>query len=109
MKKFLILAVLTAMASTLWSAPVDLRTAQATAQSFVADKARSGRLTGGAAVDMKLLHQEMSATRATRPVYYIFNSAGAFVIVPADDRAGEVLAYGEGDLGSIPGSGSSPG
>jgi len=104
MKKFLILAVLTAMASTLWSAPVDLRTAQSTAQSFVADKARSGRLTGGAAVDMKLLHQEMSTTSATRPVYYIFNSAGAFVIVPADDRAGDVLAYGDQpiDMNNLP-------
>lgn len=48
--------------------------------------------------DVSLAHAEVSKANAARVDYYVFNTqdGNAFVIVPGDDRAGEVIAIGEG-------------
>ena len=103
MKKFLFLVTLVLSAFQLYAEPVDLARAQATAQHFLQANAAK-RLNGASASNLKLLHAEMNSACITQPVYYIFNTSGAFVIVSGDDRAPEVLAYGDGalDMNTMP-------
>ena len=49
------------------------------------------------ALQATLLRMEMG-DKAKAPVYYIFNTATSFVIVSGDDRAEEILAYGDKPL-----------
>ena len=95
MKKILFLAALVLAAFQLYAEPVDLAHAQATAQHFLQANAAK-RLNGASASNLKLLHAEMNSANIAQPVYYIFNTTGAFIIVAGDDRAPEVLAYGDG-------------
>ncbi|MBR4828453.1 MAG: C10 family peptidase [Muribaculaceae bacterium] len=88
----LVMAVLTAVAS-----PVDLAKAEATAQRFMHSRdAKSFNATPVGS--LKLLHAEVSSEKVSQPVYYVFNADNAFVIVAGDDRAQEILAYGDKPL-----------
>ena len=101
MKKLLIFAMLLTMAGVAYSAPVDVQSAQAAAQRFVNNQSANGRFNAGTPARMNLFHQEMSSEVAAQPVYYIFNSENGFVIVSADDRAQEILAYGNAPLNDM--------
>lgn len=94
-------------------AAVVLSTNAATVGADVASQAASRFLSSGrhvginaSPVPMKLAYQEPSAVQADAVDYYVFNAAdgSAFVIISGDDRAHEVLGYGEGqfDEKSIP-------
>ena len=55
--------------------------------------------------NMKLTHAEKSVVNAKANDYYVFNmEGGGYVIVSGDDRAEEILGYGEGtlDMNKIP-------
>ena len=103
MKKILFLAALMLVAVQGFAGQVDLQKAQTLAQSFLVEKA-GPRFNAMPASGVQLLHAEMSSSRVSQPVYYIFNTAGAFIVVAGDDRAQEILAYGEGklDMNNLP-------
>ena len=104
MKKILSLAVLLMAAMQMWAAPVDVTAARASAQRFVTDKVAGGKLMAPAARNLRL-GVTIPGTSAAMPALYIFNSDAAYVIVAGDDRAQEILAYGDGsisDLESLP-------
>lgn len=98
MKKTLLLFTAVVVAMQLTAATVDLATAKATAEQYTKNHARSGKLMAPGASVATLLKTEMGAVNKTMPVYYIFNTVTSFVIVAGDDRAEEVLAYGDQPL-----------
>lgn len=103
MKKILFLAAIMLTAMQAFAGQVDVAKAQATAQQFVSN-ARAHRLSGLPAGELRLLRAEMSSSKVSLPVYYIFGSDAGFVIVAGDDRAQEILAYGDGrfDMNALP-------
>ena len=104
MKKILYLATMILMSVQAWAAPVDVSAAQSTAQHFLTTKVLEGKFMDPAVQNVKL-GVTMPSTSSSTPTFYIFNSDDAFVIVAGDDRAQEILAYGDGcinDLNSLP-------
>ena len=98
MKKILFLAVLLLTATQAWTANVDERAAQAAAYSFLTNMSTNGKMMAPAQGSLKLAHVEMNTESPTTPVYYIFNADRGFVIVAGDDRARQILAYGDRPL-----------
>ena len=92
MKRILFLASLLITAAQAWSATVDVKNAQATAQRFL-QQTSAGRIS--AHTNLRLTHTEMNSKVPTEPVYYIFNADHGFVIVSGDDRAQAILAHGD--------------
>ena len=86
------------------AAPVDVNTAVATAQRFVSEKSYSGRLMAPLSGKLQLVHAEMNSKMLDRAVYYIFNASNGYVIVSGDDRAEQILGYGDTqlDINTIP-------
>jgi len=103
-KKLLLFAAASVAAVSMSAAPVDVTTAGAKAQSFLMSQTTRGRLMSTAAHDVKLEYTATSAADASRATYYIFNTSGSFVIVSGDDRAEEILMYGDAplDMNNIP-------
>jgi hypothetical protein len=97
MKKLLFIVTLLVAMMQATATNVDLPMAQAMAQRFMQGQAGK-RFNGTPVTDVKLLHAEPNSTRADLPVYYIFNSDRGFIIVAGDDRAQEILAYGDRPL-----------
>ena len=104
MRRILLCVAVLFAAIQLSASPVDMRTAQAKAQNFVQQKLYGGKLTAPISGEMKLAHAEMNSQMLDRAVYYIFNSQNGFVIVSGDDRAEEILGYGDAplDINNIP-------
>ena len=104
MRRILLLAAVALAAIQVLASPVDMRTAQAKAQNFVQQKLYSGKLRAPISGEMKLAHAEMNSKKLDRAVYYIFNSENGYVIVSGDDRAEEILGYGDTplDINRIP-------
>ena len=104
MRRFLLCAAVLFAAIGLMAAPVDMRTAQIKAQNFVQQKLYSGKFMAPITGEMKLAHAEMNSKMLDRAVYYIFNSENGYVIVSGDDRAEEILGYGDAplDINTIP-------
>ncbi len=104
MRRILLCAAVLFTAIGLMAAPVDMRTAQSKAQNFVKQKMYGGRLLAPITGEMKLAHVEMNSKMLDRAVYYIFNSENGYVIVSGDDRAEEILGYGDRplDINKIP-------
>ncbi len=100
--KILLLMALVMVALQGWAAPVDLKKAQMVAQSFA--NANTGYMAPLGHNGLKLAHVEQSGEFADQPVFYVFNSEDGFIIVSGDDRADDILAYGEGtfDINDIP-------
>ena len=105
MKKILLFAALLLMVSPLtWGANVDAVAARSAAQRFLLNQNLAGS-PKGASADLKLAHAEMNSKLAGTAVYYIFNCGQGFVIVSGDDRATEILAYGDRpieNMGQLP-------
>jgi hypothetical protein len=101
MKKILLLAALLLTAMQAWAAPVDEASARAVAQRFLQAQVDQGRLTAHGARHVELGLAMPGSKGKTTPAFYIFNSDGGFVIVSGDDRAKEVLAYGEGSVTNL--------
>ena len=77
---------------------IDANSARMTANSFWKQKAGTGILKAAANADIKLAYTQQSSV--TGNAFYVFNiDGGGWVIVSGDDRAKQVLAYG--DKGNI--------
>ena len=104
MKKLLILFALLCVAIQVMAADVSVSMASSSAQRFLAS--HSGKNAFNAAVPtIKWVHQEINSSRANQAVYYVVNTDRGFVVVAGDDRAQEILAYGDGslkDMSSLP-------
>ena len=92
------------VSSSVEAAPVDAATAQMVASQCVMSSAAGHRIPSYA--NLRLAHAEPSATLTGASDYYVFNASdgSAFVIASGDDRAEQVLAYGDGtiDMANLP-------
>ena len=86
-----------AVALQLLAAPVDVSTAKTKAEQYLAQRVYAGKIMAPGTVDATLVKTEMGET-VKAPVYYIFNTETSYVIVSGDDRAEEILAYGDKPL-----------
>ena len=104
-KKWLATALLLLVGITASAASIDETTALATATRFLQDKV-DVKMRGAAPVTLHLVGTRMSAVNADVADYYVYTTDDgcAFVIVAGDDRAQEVLAYGDTglDMNRIP-------
>lgn len=99
MKKILFLVTLLLSAMQMTAANVDAATARATAERYLSGLTVNGRhLAPTPSGEFKLAHTEYNSQDATQAVYYIFNTNDRYIIVSGDDRAREVLAWGDGHL-----------
>jgi len=98
MRKLFFLVTLLLAAMQLAAANVDLVMAKMTALRFMQSQVAAPRFNGVQANNVRLLHAEVNSTRADQAVYYIFNSDRGFIIVAGDDRAQQILAYGDRPL-----------
>ena len=85
-----------------WAAPVNVSQAQMVAQNFTNSNGNFNASPSRGA--MRLAHAEKSDKVKDQPVFYVFNSSDSYVIVAGDDRAEQVLGYGDGqfDINDIP-------
>ena len=97
MKKILFFAALVLATLQLTAANVDRATAQQTAQRFLMSQTANGRFMASAPA-FKWTHEVKNSSNAALVAYYIVNTDKGYVIVSGDDRAREVLAYGDGSL-----------
>ena len=104
-KKWLATALLLLVGITASAASIDETTALATATRFLQDKV-DVKMRGAAPVTLHLVGTRISAVNADVADYYVYTTDDgcAFVIVAGDDRAQEVLAYGDTglDMNRIP-------
>lgn len=100
MKKILVLTALVFAAMQLTAANVDLSTAQQTAQRFLMSQTSKGRFMTSAPT-VKWTHEVKNSSNVSLAAYYIVNTEKGYVIVAGDDRAREILAYGDGSLESM--------
>lgn len=105
MNRILLLATLLLVAAISRAASVDVATAQLTAQRFYQNMTggtglKAGNNTGNA----RLIHCEYNPAHPNQATYYIFNTDDHFIIVAGDDRAHEVLVWGDAplDMHNIP-------
>ena len=96
--KWMIMSAFALFAIQANAADVDAATAQSLASKFVKSNVR-GRLMSPQAT-LQLAHVEKSLNDASIADFYVFNTSdgGAFVIVSGDDRAEQILGYGNGSL-----------
>ena len=96
----LLLVALTFVAMQVMAADVDASTARTMAQRFLMSQA-SKKGFNAAAPSIQWVHQELNSSNANKAAYYVVNTDNGFVIVAGDDRAQEILAYGNEPLGSM--------
>ena len=103
MKKFLFLLTATVVAMSLSAAPVDQTAAGKTAMRFLSHD-NHGMINLPRTDNPKLAKAEMSRVKSGESVYYIFTTPNSYVVVSGDDRAVDVLAYGDYclDVNNIP-------
>ena len=104
MRKLLLIAALLFAATSVMAGNVDLLTAQTKAANFLKSKAPQGRLMTSAPT-VKWTHEVKNSSNASLAAYYIVNTDKGYVVVAGDDRAREILAYGDGtltDLNDLP-------
>lgn len=105
MKRILYLLTMMLVVMQASAAGVDVGTAQMRAQRFNRDWTVTGRhMAPGTTRDVTLIHSEPSQVVAGQAVYYIFNTDDNYIIVSGDDRAHEILAWGDSqlDMNNIP-------
>ena len=98
MKKILSLLTVVMVAFQLLAAPIDAATARAKAQQYLIKTLYAGKSMVPAAVRPTLIMTEYGDVNKSTPAYYIFNTSTTFLIISGDDRAEEVLAYGDKPL-----------
>ena len=103
MKKTLFLAALLLAAVQALAGNVDIKTAQSKASDFLSRKAVNGRLMSSTPV-VKWVYEEKNSDNAAMTAYYVVNTDKGFVVVAGDDRAKDILAYGETlkDMNNLP-------
>ncbi len=95
MKKALFFIACVFATLQLHAAQVDVKTAQATAQRFLHSQSGARRLIAGSNIGVRLVHTEVNAELNNQPDFFVFNTDAGFIIISGDDRAREVLAYGD--------------
>ena len=100
MKKLLFLAALLLVAMPVLAGNVDLSIAQSKATAFLRTKAFNSRLMTSAPT-VKWTHEVKNSSNAAMAAYYIVNTDQGYVIVSGDDRAKDILAFGEGSLNGL--------
>ena len=100
MRKLLLIAALLFAATSVMAGNVDLLTAQTKAANFLKSKAPQGRLMTSTPT-IKWTHEVKNSSNASLAAYYIVNTDKGYVIVAGDDRAREILAYGDGQLDNL--------
>jgi len=89
-----------------WAAPIDESAARTIVQEFITSvNGRSLNSTPAPSGNsLQLVHAEMSSVNLMQNAYYIYNTGGGFVIVSGDDRAEQILGYGDRnfDMNNIP-------
>ena len=102
--KSLMLVMFALTAVNVTAANVDATVAQTKAVQFL--NAQPGTRFMASTSSVQLVYTEVSKSNADRADFYVFNTKGgdAFVIVAGDDRAEEILAYGDRalDMNRIP-------
>ena len=97
-------AALALTAVSMTAASVDANQAQTLAVKFM--NAQPGTRFMASAANVKLAYTEQSKVDVNLADFYVFNrdGGGGFVIVAGDDRAEEILGYGDGilDMNNIP-------
>lgn len=106
MKRMLFLAVIILAAIQAWAGNVDVLSAQARAEQFLNSRAATGKIMTPRFADVELSRIAVSDNDSQAALYYIFNSVHGFVVVSGDDRAQDILAYGDEplDMDRIPGN-----
>lgn len=105
MRKLLLFAALLFMAMQGMAADVDALSAQSLAQRFLMSQAARNGFNVPVAPTVKWMYQELNSTNANKAAYYVVNTDNGFVIVAGDDRAQQILAYGErplNDMNALP-------
>ena len=105
MKRILLCAAVLFAALQVSAAIVDSNAAKEKAQRFIQSQLYcGGRFMAPMTGDLKLVHAEMNSKMLDRAVYYVFNTTNGYVIVSGDDRAEEILGYGDSpiDMNNIP-------
>jgi len=100
MKKMLLVAVAMLATMQVMAADVDVTTAQARAQQFLRSRLARTSLQSPAPT-IKWVHEEMNSSNVKKAAYYVVNTDGGFVVVAGDDRAQEILAYGDHSLDNM--------
>ena len=100
MRKLLLIAAFLFAATSVMAGNVDLLTAQTKAANFLKSKAPQGRLMTSAPT-VKWTHEVKNSSNASLAAYYIVNTDKGYVIVAGDDRARDILAYGDGQLDNL--------
>ena len=104
-RKNWLMALMCLVAINAGAAPIDLAEALSRASQCVNTRA-AGRMMPATIATLRLAHAEPSVAMYGATDYYVFTSVdhGGFVIVPGDDRAEQVLAYGDGaiDVNNLP-------
>ncbi len=104
MRKLLLLAALLFAASSAIAGNIDMTTAQTKAANFLLTKTSKGRPMASAPT-VKWTHEVKNSSNASLAAYYIVNTDHGYVIVAGDDRARDILAYGDQpiqDLNDLP-------
>ena len=104
MRKFLLLLVAAIVAMSASAAPVNQVTAQQKAQNFVTNAIQTKQLKGNSQEIAVLVHRILNNGKVNEAAVYVYNTSSSFVVVAGDDRAEEILAYGEGkfDPNNVP-------
>ena len=100
MKKSLFLAVLLMTAMQALAGHVDLATAKQSAQRFLMNKAVNGRFMASTPT-VKWTHEVKNSSNVALTAYYIVNTDRGFAIIAGDDRAKDILAYGDKPLTNL--------
>ena len=104
MKKLLFLAAIMLAAMTAMAGNVDMTTAKSKAANFLLNKASHGRFMSSAPT-VKWVKEVKNSSNVSLTAFYIVNTDKGYAIVAGDDRARDILAYGEGtltDLNDLP-------
>lgn len=98
MKKILSLLTVVMVALQLSAVPVSPAAAQVKAQQYLNKTLYAGKYMAPAATQPQLVMTEMGDINKNTPVFYVFNTSTTYLIVSGDDRAEEILAYGDKPL-----------
>lgn len=95
------MSVLALVATVMTARQLDIDDAHSIATDFM--KSQSAIFLNSHQITWQLAHSEPSAVKATAADYYIFNASdgSSFIIIAGDDRAHEVLAYGNGNINDM--------
>ncbi len=104
MKKTFLITIMLMAVAQVWAAGISETTALNRAQSFLSRRAATGVLKAPAARNQALSLVGQGTRYGKEVAYYVFNAQDAFVIVSGDDRAREILAFGDCpiDMNNLP-------